>query len=261
MPKATTLLAGLSLMALAGCGSAAASSAPPSSAAANPARGGAAGQLVQVKGNLLTLSTANGDLAVAYSSATVITTSTTGSAGDIVSGTCVFIAGTKDSAGTITARTVRLSKAVNGACPAGGRPGGFVPGGSPRAFPSGAGRPSGAPAPNPNAAFVNGLVTAVTGTTVTVQSAAGTTSPVTVPTTLPVTEASDGTAADLTIDSCVRATGQKDSSGVVQATSLTVQPTNASGSCTFGGGGFGRGGFGGGGRAPGGGASPAPPGD
>lgn len=247
MPSTASLLTGLALVALAGCGSAAAGNAPGGSAAANPARGGSAGQLVQVSGNRLTLSTANGDLAVAYSSATVITTSSTGSPADIVPGSCVVILGMKDSTGSITATTVRLSKAVAGACPAAGRPRGGGPGGSPRAFPSGGGRPSGAPTLNPNTAFVAGLVRAVTGTTISIQGATGTTTSVTIPTTLSVTESSTGSAADLTIDSCVRATGQRDSSGVVQATSLTVQPPNAAGSCTFGpGGGFGRGGFGGG---------------
>jgi hypothetical protein len=76
-----------------------------------------------------------------------------------------------------------------------------------------------------------------------------------VPTTLSVAESSPGTAADLTVDSCVRAVGPKDSTGVVQARALTIQPTNATGACTFGrAGGFGGrpggGGFFGGGTAP-----------
>ncbi len=53
------------------------------------------------------------------------------------------------------------------------------------------------------------------------------------PTTLSVTESSPATAADLTVDSCVRAVGRKDAQGVVQATALTIQPPNASGTCTF----------------------------
>jgi hypothetical protein len=108
---------------------------------------------------------------------------------------------------------------------------------------------------NPNAALVSGTVTAVSGTTVTVQTTAGVTSSVTVPTTLSVTESSLATAADLTVDSCVRATGRKNAQGVVQAIALTIQPANSSGACTFaGGGGFGFGGgrgFGGGVPSPG----------
>jgi len=41
----------------------------------------------------------------------------TGSAGDIVPGTCVVIVGQKDATGAVTATTVRLSQAVSGACP------------------------------------------------------------------------------------------------------------------------------------------------
>jgi hypothetical protein len=250
-------------MVVAGCGSASASggaagSASPS-AAARGAGGGTAGQLVQVNGNLLTLSTSSGDASVAYSGATSITATSTGSAGDIVAGSCVVIVGQKDSTGAVTASSVRLSKALNGSCATRLRPGGGIgaAGGSPGAFPSGSPRPSrsGAPTLNPNAAFVTGLVTAVTGTTVTVKGATGTASSVTVPTTLSVTESSAATAADLTVDSCVRAIGAKNSGGVVQATALTIQPTDATGSCTFSRAG-GLGGFGGFGGRPGAGGSP-----
>lgn len=255
MPSPTKLLLCCSVIAVAGCGSAVASNgaagAATPSASARAAAAGTAGQLVQVSGTKLTLSTTNGDVGVLYTSATVITTTSTGSPGDIVTGSCVAIVGQKDSTGAVTATTVRLSRPVNGSC-ALGRPGGT--GGSPRAFPSGGARPSGAPGPNPNTAVISGMVTAVTGTTVTVRTIAGATSSATVPTTLSVTESSPATPADLTVDSCVRAVGRKDAQGVVQATALTIQPTNASGSCTFaGGGGFGFGGgrgFGGGAPSP-----------
>jgi hypothetical protein len=257
MPSPTKLLLCCSVIAVAGCGSASASNgaggAATPSASGRAAGAGTAGQLVQVSGTKLTLSTTNGDVPVVYTSATVITTTSTGSPGDIVPGTCVAIVGQKDSTGGVTATTVRLSRPVNGSCALGRPPGA---GGSPRAFPSGGARPSGASALNPNTAVINGMVTAVTGTTVSVRTIAGAASSATVPTTLSVTESSPATPADLTVDSCVRALGRKDAQGVVQATALTIQPTNSSGSCTFGGGG---GGFGfGGGRGFGGGVpSPA----
>jgi hypothetical protein len=258
MPSPTKLLLCCSVIAVAGCGSAIASNAAGGAAtpsASGRATGaGTAGQLVQVSGTKLTLSTTTGDVDVVYTSATVMTTTSTGSPGDIVTGTCVAIVGQKDSTGAVTATTVRLSRPVNGSC-ALGRPGGAGGSGSPRAFPSGGARPSGAPALNPNTAVISGMVTAVTGTTVTVRTLAGATSSATVPTTLSVTESSPATAADLTVDSCLRAVGRKDAQGVVQATALTIQPPNSSGSCTFagGGGGFGFGGgrgFGGGVPSP-----------
>jgi hypothetical protein len=256
MPSPTKLLLCCSVIAVAGCGSAIASNgagaAATPSASGRAGAAGTAGQLVQVSGTKLTLSTTNGDVAVVYTSATVITTTSTGSPGDIVTGTCVAIVGQKDSTGAVTATTVRLSRPVNGSC-AVARPGGA--GGSPRAFPSGGARPSGAPAPNPNAAVISGMVTAVSGDTVTVRTLAGATSSAMVPTTLSVTESSPATPADLTLNSCLRAVGRKDAQGVVQATALTIQPPNSSGSCTFtgGGGGFGFGGgrgFGGGVPSP-----------
>ncbi|MBO0689013.1 MAG: hypothetical protein J2P40_05475, partial [Candidatus Dormibacteraeota bacterium] len=99
---------------------------------------------------------------------------------------------------------------------------------------------------------VAGTVTGVSGTQVTVQPTSGSPSTLTVPTTVRVSEVEPAGAAALQPDQCVRATGNRDSRGAVQATSVTVSPPGPSGSCT---GGFG-GGFGGGqqGARP----SPAP---
>jgi hypothetical protein len=262
MHNLTKLLLCGSVAAVAGCGSAAASSSPASAATpgagARAGAGGAAGQLVQVNGSTLTLSTTSGDVSVVYTTSTTITSTSTGSTGDIVAGTCVVIVGQKDSTGLVTATSVRLSQAVNGSCAAAGAGRGGFPGGTPPSFsPRASARPSGAPTLNPNTAFVSGLVTVVSGEVVTVQASTGSTSSVTVPTTLSVTESSSGTAADLTVDSCVRAVGPKDSSGAVQARALTIQPTGATGACTFGGaGGFGGRFGGGGGGGFGGGAAP-----
>jgi hypothetical protein len=242
---------------LAGCGSAAASGTSTTPTPTAGQRGGAgagtSGQLVQINGATLVLSTTNGDVNVTYTSTTPITQASTGPTADIVAGSCVVIIGTKDSAGTVTATSVRLSAAVNGACPA---PAGGGAGGGPGGFPgrpSGAARPSGAPTPNPNAAFASGLVTAVSGTTVTVQPASGSPTDVTVPTTITVNESRTAAAADLAVDDCLLARGTKDASGAVAATALTIEPASPNGTCTVVGGG--RGGFGG---RPGGGGAPAP---
>ena len=258
--RAPLLLCGSALL-LAACGSAtsaAGGTAPSASAQAGGGRGGTFGQIVQVKANALTVSTTAGDVNVAYTGTTTITSTSTGSAGDIVPGTCVVIAGLKDSSGAVTATTVRLSHPTNGACATAAFPGGQRPGGgfSPPAVSPGA---TPRPTPNPNAVFVTGMVTGVSGTTVTVTPATGAATSITVPTTLSITESSTGTAADLAVNSCVRAIGQKDSQGVVQATALTLQPANSSGTCTAtGGGGFGGRfpGGGGGGGFPGGGTPP-----
>lgn len=247
----TLMLCGATLL-VAGCGSATAAATSPTPAAGQRggSGGGTSGQLVQIDGTTLTLSTTTGDVKVTYTSTTPITQTSTGSTADIVTGSCVVIVGTKDATGAVTANSVRLTPALNGACTGGNnaRPGG---GGSFPARPSGGAFPSGAPTPNPNAAFASGLVTAVSGTSVTVGQTGGTASTVTVPTTVTVNESHAASASDLAVDICLLARGPKNSSGVVAATALTIQPAAANGTCTvvgFGGGrGGGRGGgFGGG---------------
>src|SRR3982074_1987167 len=160
-----------SAIALAACGTTGAASTATSSATPTPGGrgfgGGTAGQLVKLNGQTLILSTNSGYVQVVYTTSTTITQTSTVSAADIASGLCVVITGTKDSSGAITARSVRLSQPVNGTCTQG--PGGSAagvgrpPGG---ALPSGAARPW----PNPNAAFVVGRVTDVSGVAVTVKA-------------------------------------------------------------------------------------------
>jgi hypothetical protein len=207
--------------------------------------------VVQISGMTLVVSTTNGDVNVTYTAATPITQASTGPTADIVSGSCAVIVGTKDSTGAITATSVRLNAAVNGACAngVGARPGAGA------SFPP---RPTGSagaalPTPNPNAAFASGLVTAVVGTSVTVTPASGAAVTITVPTTIRVNESHPASASDLAVDICLLARGTKSASGAVAATALTIEPATANGTCTvvgFGGGG--RGGFGG----PGAGGSP-----
>jgi hypothetical protein len=81
---------------------------------------------------------------------------------------------------------------------------------------------------------------------------------ITVPGTAVVTKSYAVSAADLQTGQCLRATGTKDSSGDVVATSLTITPAGPSGTCTTGFGGGGGGGRGGG--RGGGGGFPAPSG-
>lgn len=249
------MLCGATLL-LAGCGSAAAAAgtAPATPTGGAGARGafggGASGQLVQINGTTLTLSTTNGDVTVTYTSTTPITRASTGVTADIVSGSCVVILGTKDAGGAVTATSVRLTQAVSGACATGtGFPGGGA-GGFP-GRPSGAARPSNAPTPNPNAAVVSGMVMNVAGTSMTVKSASGTTTTVTVPTTVAVNESQTASGSDLAVDDCLLARGAKGTSGAVAATALTIEPATPNGTCTVVGfGGRRGGGFGGGAPTP-----------
>jgi len=249
---ATGAVAALAIAACGSSGSAAgnATSSSTSSAAGNGqgaarlGRNGAAGELVQINGTTLVLNTTNGDVTVNVGGSTPVTQTRTGTVADIVVGSCIVATGNKDSSGAVTASTVRVSPAVNGSCagPGLGAPGGQPPtGATPRAEAS----PNPSRTPNPNAGFVRGLVTAVSGTTVTVRDPRGGSGSVTVPTTVRVTTSSPGSAADLTLGQCVAAVGSKDSAGVVSATALSIVPAGPSG-CFTGGNGRGFGGFGGG---------------
>ena len=255
MRMGTVTMVTLAALALAACGgSAGAASASPSSSAGQ--RGfnrGAAGELVQLNGNTLVLSTNNGDTTVQTSPTTTVQKASTGSFADIVQGSCVFATGTKDASGTVSAAMVTVSNAVNGTCRmnrfGGGASG--APGNAAAPNPARTPNPNRGPCANqPNCAFVSGLVTAVQGTKLTVQTLSGPIQNLEVPTTVRVNKITQASLSDLAVDQCVAAAGARNSSGTVQATNLTIVPPGPSGCFT--GGGFGR--FGGGRGGGGGGA-------
>ena len=254
-----TLGGGAALM-VAACGGAAASTTTPSPSSGNAGRGAfarnaAAGQLVQISGSKLILSNSSGDTTVTYTTSTTITQTSTGSVADIASGTCITVAGQKDSTGHITASTVAVRDAVNGSC-AGGGFGGFGGGfgGGGRRTPN----PNVTPPPQAaNFARVSGQVTSggVNGTSVSVKEATGTVVTMTIPTTVRVRKSDAVSGSALSTGQCVSAFGSKSSSGTVAARVLTILPAGPNGCFSRGsgsGGGFGGGGFGAGGPAPGG---------
>jgi hypothetical protein len=103
---------------------------------------------------------------------------------------------------------VRLSpKGANG-WSVGGFTGTPAPGASPRPTPSA----------QPTASFVSGQVTAVSGPSITVLTQTNGSQTVNVPTTAAVTLSSSANAAALQVGQCLRATGARNSSGNVQAT-------------------------------------------
>jgi hypothetical protein len=254
----------LSGLALAGCGTASASgsAAKPSPSPSARVRNGAQGELVQIKGTTLVLNATAGDVTVSYDTTTTFVKTSTGTFADIVKGKCVVATGQKDAAGAVTASAVRLTDKVNGACSLGqGGPGG--PGGGPGVGaspnPARSPRPNASPRPA-NLAFVAGEVTAVAGTTVTVNSATGGSQTVTVPTTVQVSRSAVAAATDLALHQCIAANGPRDAAGIVAARTVQIVPAGPSGCFTGTGRGFG--GFGGARRGGGGGgAAGAPPGD
>lgn len=232
------VLAAAAGLCVAACGGASASSASPSPGRGGQARNGAAGQLVQINGQTLILTGASGDITVTFSASTTFTRTSVAVLADIVPGQCLVATGQKDSAGTLTATTVRLSPKTSTGCGAGGQFGPNAsppPGASPRPTPSG----------QPAGAFVAGEVTAAAGTSITVLTPAAGSEVINVPTTAAVTRMSSASSTDLQTGECLRANGSRDAAGEVQATSIAITPAGPSGTCaTAAGGGRGPGRFG-----------------
>ena len=117
-------------LAMVSCGTAGASAGLPSTGfRAGDLTGGT---LVSVSGTKLILSTANGNVDVAFSSSTPISKTSAGGISDIAVGSCVTATGSVDSMGVITATAVTVSPTDNGSC----APGSY-PGGNPAASPEG----------------------------------------------------------------------------------------------------------------------------
>ena len=180
--------------------------------------------LVQINGQTLILTGASGDITVTFSGTTTFTRTSAAVLADIVPGLCVVATGQKDSAGVLTAATVRLSPKSSTGCGAGQFGPNPSPGASTRPTPSG----------QPAMAFVNGEVTAATGTSITVLSAAGGSQTITVPTTATVSRMSSASTTDLRTGECLRANGARDSAGTVAATSIAITPAGPSGTCATG---------------------------
>jgi hypothetical protein len=286
MPRTTTLstaasvagTAALLLFAVTACGGAAGStnaatpsanspqqnqSAPPAGPARFP---GASGKVAAISGSTLQVqSVQSGQVAVTYTDGTTFTKTVSAAAGAITVGSCVVVRGdaaASAASGPVTAVSVQVSPAVDGACAVGGMAGGrpMGPGGTP---PSG--RPGGGQGAGPGGGQgadgggqlagrpTAGKVTAVHGSTITVAavafagpgggSAGGTASPSATPSTSPVTVTTtasttytktvSGSASDLAVGQCVTALGKADDTGALTASSIASQPA-VDGECSAG---------------------------
>jgi hypothetical protein len=228
----------------------------------------AVGTLAEIDGQVLQVQNqATGQVSVSYSASTTFSRTETVTAAQLTVGSCVTAVGQRtQSSGSpsvapsrptsFPAATVQISAATNGGCAVAGpggrggtRPSGF-PSGRPSGFPSG--RPSGFPSGRPSGfpsgedggfgEFATGKVSAVSGSTVIVQTPArgqqaASTVTVTLTATTTYTETVPATAAALQVGECVSATGKAGTAGAVAATRIALTPAGPNG-CTTGG--FGR---------------------
>jgi len=278
---ALTLLTALALGACGGGSSTtsgpapAAGSKPASTGTAGAQRGqgqrqpGTTGLIAAVNGPTMQVQTRTDQTAVTWTDATTFTKQASATAADVTAGSCVTVVeppststATRTPGGAapteVTATAVQVRPATNGQCAGGfaggGGPGGAGPGGG-GAGATGAPTRTGTAGPEGGGGGfgrrgVNGLVTAVSGSTIAVQEAvrggagagsasatAGTTQTVTVTTTGTTTYLAEksATAADVAVGECATTSGKPDDTGAVAATAIALRPAT-NGSCTNGGG-------------------------
>lgn len=272
---ATLLVGGLAVLTLAACGSnsptaSGGQSAPSGNssgqAGAGTGRGGfpgVSGMIVALSGKTAQVRTASGQSAVSYTSKTSVTEEKSAKASDVKTGLCATVRSAESASSgsspstTMTAASVSLTDKVDGSCqggfgfgnrpsgmPSGGPAGqGQPPSGAPQGG-TGAGAPSGMPSgARPSGAGrggfggAGGTITAVNGSTITVEQARGTET-----TSITVTLTSDTTytkqvKADtdaIAKGQCVFATGKTDSTGALTATAMRLSAP-VDGECGFGG--------------------------
>lgn len=188
--------------------------APTQAPSPTPAPGGngrVAGLIASVTGNTAQVTQQNGNATVDFTPSTQVTEVTSAALSDVTPGSCVSVRparGESQGAQSITAKSVRVSPAVDGRCSTG----------SPSSGPS----PSKGPGGHGG---VGGTVASVAGDTITVNGNDGA-----APTTVAVTDktryskqASAGTQS-IAQGKCMTAQGSLDGSGAIQATTINLRP-------------------------------------
>jgi hypothetical protein len=201
------------------------SSAPTSSSPSASAKGNdwVRGLIDSVSGNTIRVSQRSGTATVDFTPSTEVSELTPAQLTDVTAGSCISVfpghQRASNSGSAITARSVRVSTAVDGKC---------VP---PRQ-PAGAENtpPPGAPGSHRQ---VRGQVVSVAGNTVTVNSTdpSGSSSQttVTVTETTKYTKQTITDAQALAQGKCIAAHGTKDNGGTLQATAISVQQADNGG--------------------------------
>jgi Domain of unknown function (DUF5666) len=215
------VIAACAAWALAACGGTggAAGSAPASKASSTPAGGvapaGIAGQITQLGSGRLVVREPTGDVSVGYTSKTNVLQTSDATQSNILAGACVVVTGQREPAAAVTANMVQVQFNMNGNCtpPPGVAPGGSGPG---------------------NAVNLRGKITSVNGSSFVVQpvTAADAQVTVNVSSTARITRLDTTTTSKLSVGQCVRANGQQDAAGVVQARALVITlpgPTGCAG--------------------------------
>jgi hypothetical protein len=200
--------------------SSAASSSSPSASAKG--KDWVNGLIDSVSGNTIQVSQRSGSATVDFTPSTEVSEITPAQLTDITTGSCVSVRpdrhGASTAAGAITARSVRVSTAVDGKCPQ--QPAGET-----------TSTPPGAPAARHQ---IGGQVASVAGNTITLNDAGSggnsSQTSVTVTDTTKYTKQSTADAQAIAQGKCIAAHGTTDGGGTLQATTISVQQSD-NGSC------------------------------
>lgn len=243
---------------LTGCASASGTGATATAAAPGGAPSGAPGGrqagarvpgtfglIAEITGTTLQVQGASGQNAVTWSDVTSFTEQVTGTAADLVAGSCVSVRSssvTASATGTTTAPSVTVSEPVDGQCVGlaggAGRPGGVRSGMPTDAPPEGmpSGMPSGAP--GGWAGGITGTVVSLVDGVLTVSvtrpgdPAAASTETVVVDAATTVRKTVAASASALAVGRCAWANGSTDSTGTVAAISIRLSDA-VGGACTM----------------------------
>lgn len=267
---AVVILGGLALAACSSSGASTTTTTDPSGGGSSGAPGGfggggsggrqipgASGTIASVSGSSMEVQGSDSQTTVTYTSSTTINETVSSSASSITSGVCVSAFGKPTSGssnssepfgGPITATSVTISQPTSGTCSSGfgggagsGGAGGAPPGGGefsgrtpPSSFPKGRKLPSGFG----SFGAASGMVTAVSGSTVTVQETTPqgeTPVAVTLTSSTTYSQTQSASASVLVVGQCARAFGTSSSTGAIAADSITVSSPGSNG-CSSGGG-------------------------
>jgi len=226
---------GATALSIAACGAsnnAKPTSANPTSSAPSPSSPSASakgkdwvnGLIDSVSGNTIQVSQRSGSATVDFSPSTAVLEITPAQLTDITTGSCISVRpdrhGGSTSGGAITARSVRVSTAVDGKCPQPKQPAGGTTSTQP-----------GAPAGHHQ---IGGQVASVAGNTITLNAAdsGGNSSQtsVTVTDSTTYTKQSTADAQAIAQGKCIAAHGTTDGGGTLQATTISIQQSD-NGSC------------------------------
>jgi hypothetical protein len=220
---------GATALSLAACGSSnetkpapatSTGSAPTSSTPSASGKGTdwVKGLIDSVSGSTIQVSAKSGPTSVDFTPSTAVSELTPGQLTDVIAGSCVSVFpdhhGGSPEGGAIVARSVRVSAAVDGKCPAPAHPAG-----------EGSHHHQGPP---------RGQVASVAGNTITLNSTDAQGNPsqtsVSVTDTTKYTKQTTTDAHAIAQGKCIAAHGTRDSGGALQATTISVQQAD-NGSC------------------------------